>query len=64
MTEKETADKAVTLIHNTNVRTTQILGVAITGNLADPQKANVLIVIIRIRRRIKRLVKLAVGNGQ
>ena len=60
----EPADKAVTPIHNTNVRTIQILGVAITGNLADPQKANVSIAIIRIRRRIKRLAKPAVGNGR
>ena len=58
------AGKAVTPTRNTNAQTARIPGVAITGNLAEQQKDNVLIVIIQIRRPVKRLAKPAVGSGR
>ena len=57
----EPADKAVTLIHNTNVRTTQILGVVKSVNLAEPRKVNVMRVM-RLRQKTMRLFAKIVGG--
>ena len=57
----EPVGKAVTLIHNMNVRMIQILGVVKSVNLADPQKANVMRVM-RLRQKTMRLFAKIVGG--